>query len=353
MHLPVLLQLHAMSSTSPVLPVIDLARAKKDRLEEAKVVVDVLENTGFAYIDNVDGIDYDGLWDCCQWFFNKSDNFKKKIMRKQWNPENKNIYRGYFPVVPGEPSRKEAFEFARDVRPDDQTVSPQNWFYEKSTWPEEDGKFPFKEFLQKQYEVMHETCMELLRLCSIGLGISENSFEDIFGDKPCSTFRILHYPPWAGAPPVNAIIEDGKVVTTPEHTDSDFMTLLTTFHFKGLEVRRADGKWAEVDPRPGSLIMNIGDTFSRMLGGRFKATNHRVIDIGLDRYSVPFFLSPKFNGDIGVNFLSKHTGEGPEHVPERFGPWVLHTMKHQKNYFEYKVLPDIETPCLRCESSIE
>ena len=88
--------------------------------------------------------------------------------------------------------------------------------------------------------------------------------------------------------------------------------------------------------------MNIGDTFSRMLGGRFKATRHRVIDIGEDRYSVPFFLSPKFHGDIGVNFLSQYTQEGHSHVPERFGPWVLHTMKHKKKYFEYTDLPEIE-----------
>ena len=324
------------------LPVIDMNDVVKDRVAAAKKIVSVLENVGFAFIDNVEGIDYDGLWDTCQWFFSKPTEYKEKIMRKQWNPENENVYRGYFPVVPGEPSRKEAFEFARDLSPTDTTVSPTNWFYEKSTWPEEDGTFPFREFLTKQYEVMHETCMELLRLCALGLDIPEDSFMPLFHEKPCSTFRILHYPPWEGAPPANALIEDGKVLTTPEHTDSDFMTLLTPFHFGGLEIKQADGKWAEVRARPGSLVMNIGDTFSRMLGGRFNATRHRVLDIGLDRYSVPFFLSPRFDGDIGVNFLSQHTGEGPAHIPEKFGPWVLYTMKHQKKYFEYKVLPEID-----------
>ena len=330
-----------MSSEGASLPIIDLKRAKVDRQLEAKNVVNVLENVGFAFIDNVDGIDYEGLWDCCQWIFSKPQEFKKKLTRKFWVPENDNIYRGFFPIVPGEPSRKEAFEFARDVHPDDKTVSPKNWFYEKSTWPEEDGTFPFQEFLKGQYEVMHEACMELLRLCAIGLGIKEDSFQDIFDPNPCSTFRLLHYPPWDGAPPANALIEDGKVVTTPEHTDSCFMTLLSTFHFKGLEVMLSDGKWAEVQPRPGSLVMNIGDTFSRMLGGRFKKTKHRVTDIGVDRFSVPFFLEPKFNGDIGINFLAQHTGNGPAHVSERYGPWVLRTMK-AKNYFEYRVLPEID-----------
>ncbi|XP_052238008.1 uncharacterized protein LOC127849329 [Dreissena polymorpha] len=324
------------------LPIIDFAKAKTDRQEQAKKIVEVLESVGFAFIDNVQGINFKGLWDCCQWFFAKPVEFKRKIMRQQWNPENSNIYRGYFPVVPGEPSRKEAFGCGRDVKEDDPTVSKTNWFYEKSTWPVEDGTLPFKEFLQGQYECMHEACMELLRLCAIGLGIPEESLTDLFNPNPCSTFRILHYPPWVGEPPAIAMLEDGKVVTTPEHTDSDFMTLLTPFHFGGLEVMQANGTWAEVNTRPGSLIMNIGDTFSRMLGGRFKATRHRVLDIGEDRYSVPFFLSPKFHGDIGINFLSQYTEDGDAHVPERFGPWVLYTMKHKKKYFEYKVLPEFE-----------
>ena len=103
-----------------------------------------------------------------------------------------------------------------------------------------------------------------------------------------------------GSHTANALIEDGKVLTTPEHTDSDVMTLLTPFHFGGLEIKQADGKWVEVRARPGSLVMNIGDAFSRMIGGRFKATCHRVFDIGLDIYSVPFFLSPSFDGNIGL-----------------------------------------------------
>ena len=254
-----------MTSQDIRLPSKGLGRAKVDRQGEAKRVVEVLENVGFAYFDNVEGIDYKGLWDACQWFLSKPLGCKKKITRKQWNEENNNIYRGYFPVVVGEPNRKEAFEFSRDLPPGDTSVSPKNWFYEKSTWPEEDGTFPFKEFLKKQYEVMHNTCMEILSLCAVGLGIPDDSFYDIFGYKPCSTFRLLHYPPWDGDPPRNAYIEDAKIVTTPEHTDSNFMTLLTPFYFSGLEVKQMDGNWGKVIPRKNSLVMNIGDTFSSSL----------------------------------------------------------------------------------------
>ena len=219
-------------------------------------------------------------------------------------------------------------------------MKPGNWFYEPSVWPNEDGTFPFKEFMTECYTILHNASLDILRLAAVGLGIEEHAFDDIFADRPCTTFRLIHYPPWNGEPPANAKIEDGKVVTTPDHTDSNFLTLLYTFDFKGLEVITGDGKWAAVEPRPNSFVMNIGDVFSRMMGGRFKATHHRVLDIGVDRYSVPFFLEPSYDGDIGENFMSKATGKGPEHTVEPYGPWMIQQVKYIKKYFEYKVLPE-------------
>lgn len=324
------------------LPIIDLSKAHTHRAELAGKVVRGLENEGFLFIDNVEKLDYDGLYQACKWFFDKPLEFKTTVMRNFWNSENKNIYRGYFPVVEGEPSRKEGFEFARDIDENDPSVAKNNWFYEKSPWPEEDGMFPFKAFLQETYEILHNTALEILRLTALGLGIEEDSFEEIFAKRPCSTFRIMHYPPWTSDPPTTAYTEDGKTLITPAHTDTNFLTLLTRFNYGGLEIQTQDGSWVEVDPRPGSLVMNIGDTFSRMMGGRLKATRHRVIDIKEDRYAVPFFFTPSYDGDIGINFMSKATGTGPEHKVERYGPWVLNVIKYQKKYFEYRVLPDIE-----------
>lgn len=322
------------------LPTVDISKAKTHRSEVAQTVVDGLESTGFLFIENVQDLNYDQLYKCCQWFFGLPMETKKTLLRNIWNSESSNVYRGYFPVSENEPSRKEGFEFGRDVDPNDQTIAPGNWFYEKSVWPNEDGTFPFKKILLETYDYMHETALEILQLAAIGLGIDEHAFEPIFSTRPMSTFRLIHYPPWGQTPPANAVIEDGKVVTTPDHTDSSFLTLLTTFNYKGLEILAPDGRWVELESRPNTLVMNIGDVFSRMMGGRFKATRHRVIDIGIDRYSVPFFLEPSFDGDIGINFLSKYGSEGPDHVVEKYGPWVMNTMKNVKKFFEYRHLPE-------------
>ncbi|KAH3811517.1 uncharacterized protein LOC127833707 [Dreissena polymorpha] len=305
-------------------PIIDMSKAYTERKKLAKKVVHGLENEGFLFIDNVANLDYDKLLHACKWFFNKPIEFKRTVMRKFWNPENSNIYRGYFPVTEEEPCRKEGFKFARDVKDVDVTAAEYNRFYEKSPWPKEDGEFPFKEVLQETYEILHSTALEILKLVAIGLDIEENIFEDMFSDKPCSTLRIMHYPPWEGKPPKNAIVEDGKVVVFPEHIDKNFMTLLTRFDYGGLEFKTKDGSWAEVDPRPKSLVMNIGDIFSRMMDGRLKARTHRVIDIGTDRYAVPFFFTPRYDADIGVNFMD------PEHRVEQYGPWVIDVIKNRE-----------------------
>ena len=101
------------------LPIIDFDRAKTDRQAVAEDVLHALENIGFLYIDNIKGIDYEKLMVSCKWLFDLPIEEKHAIMRKFWKDDNPNVYRGYFPVVKDKPSRKEGFEFARDVRPDD------------------------------------------------------------------------------------------------------------------------------------------------------------------------------------------------------------------------------------------
>ena len=76
------------------------------------------------------------------------------------------------------------------------------------------------------------------------------------------------------------------------------MTLLSTFHYGGLEIRQEGSGWLHVPCRPNSLVMNIGDLLSAMSGGKFKATVHRVIDTRVDRFSVPFFFEPRYAADV-------------------------------------------------------
>ena len=86
--------------------------------------------------------------------------------------------------------------------------------------------------------------------------------------------------------------------TTPIHTDSGFLTLLSTFNFPGLQVNVGYDTYKSVKPRPNSIVVNIGDMLSRITNYTLKATKHRVMDIGKDRYSSPFFFEPHYAAAI-------------------------------------------------------
>ena len=86
-----------MTTPNPVsLPIIDLKEAKdpSQRLAVARQLVDALEKVGFLFVDNVEGYDAERLLKNTQWFFSLSQQEKHRLVRKIWNPESRNCYRG-------------------------------------------------------------------------------------------------------------------------------------------------------------------------------------------------------------------------------------------------------------------
>ena len=82
---------------------------------------------------------------------------------------------------------------------------------------------------------MHNLGMKVMSHLAIGLGKRSDFFEHWFIRDTCSTLRLIHY-----KPRIENVVEQGKLsseelrFTTPIHTDSGFLTLLTTFGYPGL-----------------------------------------------------------------------------------------------------------------------
>ena len=83
------------------------------------------------------------------------------------------------------------------------------------------------------------------------------------------------------------------------HTDSGFMTLLAQDGVPGLQARTRDGRWVDVAPQDNSLVVNFGQVLERWSGGRIKATEHRVVGTGQERYSIPYFYEARADAEIG------------------------------------------------------
>lgn len=48
--------------------------------------------------------------------------------------------------------------------------------------------------------------------------------------------------------------------------------------------------WVEAPPVEGAFVVNIGDCLEAWTGGLFKATQHRLVNLGKERYSLPCFF---------------------------------------------------------------
>jgi isopenicillin N synthase-like dioxygenase len=66
----------------------------------------------------------------------------------------------------------------------------------------------------------------------------------------------------------------------------------------GLQARLRDGLWRDVSVPDGALGVNFGQVLERWSGGRIRATEHRVLGSGQERYSIPFFYEARAEAEI-------------------------------------------------------
>ncbi|TBU96865.1 2-oxoglutarate and iron-dependent oxygenase domain-containing protein [Stutzerimonas kirkiae] len=145
--------------------------------------------------------------------------------------------------------------------------------------------------MQRHYEDMHELSKTLLRAMALALGIERDFFDRRF-EQPISVFRMIHYPPRAGA-------EGSGQQGAGAHTDYGCVTLLYQDNAGGLQVQNLAGEWIDAPPIEGTYVVNIGDMMARWSNDLYKSTPHRVISPqGVDRYSMPFFAEPHPDTEI-------------------------------------------------------
>ena len=68
----------------------------------------------------------------------------------------------------------------------------------------------------------------------------------------------------------------------------------------GLEIETTSGEWIAAKPIPDTFVINLGDLMARWTNGIYTSNLHRVKNNlgGRDRYSLPFFYSPRYDAVI-------------------------------------------------------
>lgn len=160
------------------------------------------------------------------------------------------------------------------------------------------------------FDAMDVFGRQLLCAVALHLELPENWFEDRvkYGN---SILRLLHYPPQDNPPPAGT-------VRAGAHEDINVITLLLGAEEAGLQALHRSGQWLDINPPPGSLVINCGDMLQRLTAGILPSTTHRVLNPSAERakfprYSTPYFLH--FSPDVRIEALPNCIAEGGEAEP--------------------------------------
>jgi isopenicillin N synthase-like dioxygenase len=229
----------------------------------------------------------------------------RPLWRQKFEPTHANVYRGWFPLQPGNVTSKEGIDLGADVAYGTAEVRDDDPLREATPLPQESDLPGWHASVARYYRAMERVAGTLMQSIARGLGLEERFFDLAF-ERGLSTLRLIRYPVRADldqAADANAelwIEHQGKrfYVTGTPHEDTGFLTLLAQDGVAGLQAQHRSREWLDVPPAEGLLAVNFGKILERLSAGRIKATRHRVIGYGRERKSIPFFYEPRADAEF-------------------------------------------------------
>ena len=237
--------------------------------------------------------------------FTLAEDEIRTLLRQKFEPANANVYRGWFPRQTDTVTCKEGIDMGPDIAYGTDRVSADDPLREATPLPSEAVLPGWRATAAAYYRDLEKVAACLMQSIARGLNLPENTFDNAFVGG-ISTLRLLHYPLREASD--LAKISDPDIwvehngqrayVTGRAHCDSGFLTLLAQDGVSGLQAKSHDGVWVDVPPQEGNLAINFGRLLERWTGGTIKATEHRVIGTGRERFSVPFFYEARVDAEI-------------------------------------------------------
>ena len=219
--------------------------------------------------------------------------------------------RGYIPLraESTDPSavgdEKEALDFTYPVPPPKRRDAIAHRMVGDNLWP---TSLPgFRPTIERYLDEMVRVGRRLFECLAESLELPSDYFRDK-SDRPIAQLRLLHYPPRE--------IIDERFPGIGAHCDYECFTILDPGEVGGLQIRDGSGEWIDVQPIPGTFVVNLGEMLARWTNDVLAATPHRVINrTGRERYTIPFFFGTNY--DTRIECLSPCVG--PER-PARYEP---------------------------------
>ncbi|KAF9895096.1 hypothetical protein FE257_004725 [Aspergillus nanangensis] len=202
---------------------------------------------------------------------------------------------------------KEGFYFGKHLASDHPSVVAGHFFQGPNQYPSEVADpTRFREVIDTYHAAMTDLSQDILQVLALMMGLDTNWF-DGFNQEPIATLRLLRYPPQKSE-------ESSYERGIGAHTDFGGITILLQDDKGGLQVWDGESSaWADVEPVPDALVVNLGNMMMRWTNDRYLSNLHRVINrSGETRYSVPFFYDG--NGAFMVECIDRD-GEEARYPP--------------------------------------
>ncbi|MEM1313365.1 MAG: 2-oxoglutarate and iron-dependent oxygenase domain-containing protein [Pseudomonadota bacterium] len=283
----------AMTLDDALLPVVDLAALASgeaaDKAAVAAALGEAARTSGFFYVTG-HGVPQeliDAVLAASRAFHGQPRSFKMK----SWCGFTTH-HRGYVPFeengsdFPKRINFNEAWDMSWEA-PADHPDSLHGWrMTGPNVWPDLPG---WKETVSSYYDAVFGLGMRMLDCLALELGVPVEELTQHI-NQPTSQLRLLRYVP-------NDMPANADIVGIAPHSDFECFTILLQGG-PGLQVMNAEDQWIEAPPIPGCFIVNIGDIFEAWSGGRFKSTQHRVVNIGRERFSCPLFFGLDYHAIV-------------------------------------------------------
>lgn len=239
-------------------------------------------------------------------FFDADPAVKDAIRRDEHNPLGYNDRE----LTKRRRDRKEVFDIVDPV---------QGRSSHYNRWPALDG---FRDAVVEHYDACSELAERTTDLVLAALGLPAAVQAAHRGDRTTSNMRINHY---TIGDPVPAAERDGLSdladVSLGHHTDLGLVTLLIQDDVGGLQAESEEHGWIDVEPRPGSIVINLGDCMQVWTNDQYRAAVHRVLPMSTStRMSIPYFLNPP--RDCVVAPIAELAGGGPRYRPFPFRQFI-------------------------------
>jgi isopenicillin N synthase-like dioxygenase len=248
-------------------------------------------------------------------------------------PPTVDINRGYAPsgaeglgyslgdVTP--PDLFEAFNVGPDaVDPADPAVAAElGGVFAPNIWPTADvhpAAAGFRRAIVTYFATVRRQADELLDIYARALGMPDGYFRE-FTTHSTDVLRLNHYASGAGTDPATT----GQL-GMGAHSDYGITTVLLADPVPGLEVLMPDRGWTPVVPRPGHLLVNLGDLLAQWTNDRWRSTLHRVqpAAAGQRRRSAAFFHDGNHDALIECLPTCSSADEPPKYAPVVAGEHV-------------------------------